>query len=184
MTGTIRALDRENGSGVILSETGTKVPFDAASVLAYDAKYLAVGQRVTFESGMGTAARAVNVCVFRPTGGVEPKAATPDCLRYMGFQQGETGRMYRFENVFPADRQGSFLVAADLSLFAKHRIALQEGPAICLRLLTDELRDPGCRPATFKLTERHLLDFLARRPPPRTSPGPKRIKRPSPAPVT
>ncbi|MBZ5607176.1 MAG: hypothetical protein LAP38_02880 [Acidobacteriia bacterium] len=61
---------------------------------------------------------------------------------YMGFSQRANVRSYRFQGVVPKERPSKlaknheFLLIADMSLLAEHRIRVQDGPNLCLRILT------------------------------------------------
>ena len=80
-------------------------------------------------------------------------------------------------------------MAANLALFHSLRIGIQEGPALCMRVIAAELEagrnweDLACCP----LTEQHLREYLASRPVPGAK-APKTPRRPSvysaPAPWT
>ena len=60
---------------------------------------------------------------------------------YMGFSQRANVRSYRFQGVVPKERPSKlaknheFLLIADMSLLAEHRIRVQDGPNLCLRIL-------------------------------------------------
>ncbi len=60
-------------------------------------------------------------------------------LHYNGFTQLDNVREFIFHGVSPGEETKIILVAADLSLFAKHHVALQEGPLLCQRKLSSEL---------------------------------------------
>jgi len=92
-------------------------------------------------------------------------------LRYTGFEHSGSTRVFRFEQIVPSEDRRIFLVTVELSLFAKHHIALQEGPGLCLRLLTTDSGvgdrdDPKSRRA---LSDRDMLEHNARRPAARKS---------------
>ena len=76
-------------------------------------------------------------------------------LRYMGFDQAKNIRGYKFEGV-AADETATthFVVNADLALFMKHRVGLQEGPALCLKKLSADLE--ALQPFPHELTSRDL----------------------------
>lgn len=180
MTGRIKMLSGENASGFIKAENGLSVHFDSSAVLAYDAIRLAVGQLVTFDLEGGNCTKAVNVCVQRqhPVPHAEEKRLESIRLRYMGFEQSESIRAYRFERISAGTETKTFIVTTDLALFRKHHVGIQEGPALCLHLLTGELNaaDAAHRPPSqCSLTDRDMLAHLASRPVPRTKPGPKRM---------
>jgi hypothetical protein len=57
-------------------------------------------------------------------------------------------------------------VAANLALFHTMRIAIQEGPALCMRVIAAEL-EAGSKwedLTSCMLTEQHMRDHLANRP--------------------
>ena len=61
-------------------------------------------------------------------------------LRYMGFDQAKSIREYRFDGVSDKGKAMThFLVRADLALFVTYHVALQEGPALCLKKLSADL---------------------------------------------
>jgi hypothetical protein len=172
MTGKIKLLNTENASGCIDAENGLRFHFDSCAVLAYDATFLAVGQLVTFDLEKGSSSRAVNVCVQRSRAvpHVDGKRDT-NALRYMGFDQMASIRSYKFERTALGEETEMFIVTTDLALFTKHHIGIQEGPTLCLHLLTAELATAGAadRPhfhCTF--TEQDMLTHVASRPVPGT----------------
>lgn len=171
MTGTITIFDDARGSGVISAADGLQVRFDLSAVLAYDAMGLAVGQPVTFDVLRGNHPKASNVSVdhqYRGRPGVESRDSIPP--RYMGFDHRGNLRLYRFERIVPGESRTTLVVNADLALFTKHHVGIQEGPALCLRLLvaaldaTDIALDP-LHPA-YVLTDREMLAYLGSRPVP------------------
>jgi hypothetical protein len=60
-------------------------------------------------------------------------------LRYLGFDQSQNSRTYRFDRVAKTGATGTFLVTVDLTLFRTHHVALQEGPSLCARKLAADL---------------------------------------------
>jgi cold shock CspA family protein len=176
MTGTIAIFDDRSASGVISAEDGLRVRFDSGAVLAYDAANLAVGQSVTFDVVRGNDPKAFNVCVDHPHGrrpGAEPRETMPP--RYVGFDQSGNLRLYRFERVVPGKSRTTVIVNADMALFTKHHVGIQEGPALCLRLLVAALDTAdSVLPPPYALTDREMLAYLASRPEPGKRPGSKR----------
>ena len=77
-------------------------------------------------------------------------------LRYMGFDQAENIREYKFESGAAGETAEHFVVGADLALFTQYRVALQEGPALCLKKLTADLETPQQLP--HQLTNAHIAD--------------------------
>jgi hypothetical protein len=63
-------------------------------------------------------------------------------LRYMGFEQAKAVRVYRFDRIEERVPTIRYTVTADLALFLKHHIGIQEGPTLCARKLTSDLESP------------------------------------------
>jgi len=172
MTGRIKALGRGNSSGVIRAENGRSVPFDSSALLAYDVGCLAEGLLVTFDMEGGYGPRAVNVCVHKEH--VARRPALPGqhsaCLRYLGFEQAQNVRAYRFERLLPGEETTTLLVTADMTLFARYHVALQEGPGLCLHLLLAAEPDAPAQQITrpqagnHTLTEQDILAHMAAHP--------------------
>jgi hypothetical protein len=183
MTGKIRNLNYESASGVIDAENGVKHHFDLSAVLAYDAAYLATGQTVTFDLENGHNSKAVNICVqkSRHVPHAEGKKDATS-IRYMGFQQVASIRTFRFERTALGEETETFVVTADVTLFTKHHVGIQDGPVLCLRLLSAELgattvEEPGRHECSF--TEQHMLTHLASRPVPGARTHTRRVPRPA-----
>jgi hypothetical protein len=183
MTGRIKALGRGNGSGVIRAENGRSVPFDSSALLAYDVACLAEGLLVTFDMEGGYGPRAVNVCVHKEHVARRPALSGQHsaCLRYLGFEQAQNVRAYRFERLLPGEETTTLLVSADMTLFARHHVALQEGPGMCLHLLLAAEPDAPAplvaRPQAGgrTLTEQDMLAHLAAHPAPGNKARRKRV---------
>jgi hypothetical protein len=93
-------------------------------------------------------------------------------LVYMGFTQEASLRCFHFERVLTQSglsnlpRVVQFTLKADMSMFMKHRIPVQEAPAICLRILTDELEhsdENTLAPVSYAVTTEHLSSFVSAR---------------------
>ena len=92
----------------------------------------------------------------------------------------ENLRHFRFERITPGAATQCFDVAANLELFHSLRIAIQEGPVLCMRVIATEL-EAGRKweeLACCQLTEQHMRDYLANRPVPGAK-LPKAPRRPS-----
>jgi hypothetical protein len=191
MLGTITRFSKLTTSGAIRSEHGESFDFDLAGVLTYDVAALAQGKFVHFEATGRGPSKAINVSL-EPPAAVHPGAERYKeitQLRYVGFRHLENLRRFRFERITPGAATQCFEVAANLALFHSLRIAIQEGPVLCMRLLAAELEagrkweDLACCP----LTEQHMRDYLTSRPMPGAK-LPKAPRRPSvysaPAPWT
>jgi|SRR5580693_3988013 hypothetical protein len=93
-------------------------------------------------------------------------------LVYMGFTQEAGVRCFHFQRILTQARLANlpkmvqFTLKADMSLFMEYRIPVQEGPAICLRILTDALagsEESAVAPASFAVTTEHLSNFASAR---------------------
>ena len=60
-------------------------------------------------------------------------------VRYMGFDQQNDRRAYRFDVHDKGQLTRQFVVTADIGLFHAHHVGLQEGPGLCARKLTADL---------------------------------------------
>ena len=63
-------------------------------------------------------------------------------LRYLGFDQKQNTRAYRFKGVSNGEPTLYFVITADLSLFLAHHIGIQEGPSLCANKLASDLQEP------------------------------------------
>jgi cold shock CspA family protein len=172
MTGTIKRLDLAGASGVITAEDGLMVGFCPSAVLAYDVPSLAIGQVVSFDLEGGRCPKALNVFVQRAPEAVNAKEKRLEItrFRYIGFEHRGNKRVYLFEWLIPGTEKRTFTVDADLALFAKHHVGMQEGPGLCLHLLVEELDAEGTAARTSfqcSLSDREMLAYLASRPVPR-----------------
>ncbi len=82
-------------------------------------------------------------------------------LRYMGFDQTQAVRVYRFDSIVDRAPAVRYIVTADLALFLKHHIGIQEGPTLCARKLASDLELPEQR--EHILTNDDLLAYVAAR---------------------
>jgi hypothetical protein len=57
-------------------------------------------------------------------------------LRYMGFDQKQNTRTYKFDGVASGQPTVHYAVTADLTLFLANRIGIQEGPTLCAHKLS------------------------------------------------
>jgi len=60
-------------------------------------------------------------------------------VRYLGFEQRENSRAYRFEVIQKGLPTRRLVVTADLSLFLVHHVGFQEGPTLSASKLTADL---------------------------------------------
>ncbi|MCW5982561.1 MAG: cold-shock protein [Bryobacteraceae bacterium] len=173
MTGIIKSIGLD--AGFIQLDDGRDLPFDFSAVLAYDLANLAAGQVVTFGLLRGAHPKAVDIVVQKRTdpSSSDPKRRSVRFLRYLGFEHVGNRRAYTFEEVVPGEQKKTYIVTTDVMLFKRHQVAMQEGPALCLRLLIQELdagREPHC-----SLTDGEMLAHVARRPVPKTGAHAKRF---------
>jgi len=90
----------------------------------------------------------------------------------MGFTQEANIRHFHFQRVLPRARPTSapnivrFTMNADMTLFARYRIPVQEGPALCLQILTETmagLDEASSQSASYALTLEHFTSFALAR---------------------
>ena len=60
-------------------------------------------------------------------------------LRYLGFDQAQNTRAYKFKAIAKGDPAAYFVVTADMQLFLAHHVAIQEGPGLCAQKLASDL---------------------------------------------
>ena len=93
-------------------------------------------------------------------------------LVYMGFTQEAALRCFHFQRVLSQSRLSSlpkselFTLKADMSLFMRYRIPVQEGPALCFRILTSALEgieEGADTPLSWAITSEHLSSFASAR---------------------
>jgi pyrroloquinoline quinone (PQQ) biosynthesis protein C len=93
-------------------------------------------------------------------------------LVYMGFTQEASLRCFHFQRVLTQSRLTNiprivqFTLKADMSLFMQHHIPVQEGPAICLQILTDTLvgsDENEIASTSYAVTTEHLSTFVSAR---------------------
>jgi hypothetical protein len=93
-------------------------------------------------------------------------------LVYMGFTQEASLRCFHFQRILAQSRLSNlpkivqFTLKADMALFMQHHIPVQEGPAICLQILTDSLAgsdENEIAPVSYAITKEHLSTFVSAR---------------------
>lgn len=164
MTGTIHELNAQRRFGSIRANDGSLFTFYDSSVLAERFDVLRIGQLVSFEAGRGTQTHSA----FRVQSSGIPVVSPPPSqtaiapqLLYAGFDQPGSLRLYRFSAVARGEPTRHFIVSVDLGLFLKHRVALQEAPALCLRKLSRA--DLKATPGRHELTEGDLTAYVSDR---------------------
>src|SRR5579862_6250206 len=172
MTGRIENLTTASQPGRIQAENGQSVSFSTLAVWEYDLPALGIGRAVNFELKDGEPDVATNVRVV-PEGHATPQVPERRValqLRYAGFDQAKDVRSYLFQVLPPTEDQKLIVVNAEMSLFVKHRIRIQDGPSLCLHALTG-----APEPLQIHaLCEQDILDYIAARPVPVKRIGAKR----------
>ena len=93
-------------------------------------------------------------------------------LVYMGFTQEAAFRCFHFQRVLTQARLTNlpktvqFTLKADMALFIRFRIPVQEGPALCLQILTDALAgsdETALEAVSWAITPEHLSTFASAR---------------------
>jgi hypothetical protein len=79
-------------------------------------------------------------------------------FRYMGFDQRDNARTFRFDVVVVGEPHRHCTVTADLALFLAQRIVIQEAPALCAQKLASDLA--GGVEGEHELTEADLRVFV------------------------
>ena len=82
-------------------------------------------------------------------------------LRYLGFDQLENARAYRFGVIGRSEDDRQFVITVDLGLFRKYGVAIQEGPSLCAQKLAADLE--GLHDGAHELTMNDLQAFVSRR---------------------
>lgn len=159
VTGRIETIGTEETPGSIRLANGVNALFETSEVLLYGTKGLAVGQLVTFDLEKGNPPKALNISLEKQHYTPHGTEKRPQGVRYLGFDQKDNVRGYKFESLSPEETQ-MVIVTVDMALFAKHRVGIQDGPALCLRLVMAEEWPPKQR----SLTDEEMLAHLARRP--------------------
>jgi hypothetical protein len=79
-------------------------------------------------------------------------------VRYLGFEQQQSARSYRFDVVEDGQPAKRFIVTADLSLFHTHGVGIQEGPALSASKLVADLESDFT--GAHELTAEDLLSYV------------------------
>ena len=82
-------------------------------------------------------------------------------LRYMGFDQKQNTRTYKFDRVAKGAPTERIVVTADIALFLSHHVGIQEGPTLCARKLSADLE--GSLEASHVLTNDDLVAYTSAR---------------------
>jgi hypothetical protein len=79
----------------------------------------------------------------------------------MGFNQHDNTRVYRFDGLENGQLVAQFVVTADLTLFLKHHVNIQEGPDLCARKLSAD--QTNLEQHDHQLTNEDFLAFATAR---------------------
>lgn len=60
-------------------------------------------------------------------------------VRYLGFEQQQNARAYRFDVLEKGQPNRHFIVTADLTRFLEHHVGIQEGPTLAANKLAADL---------------------------------------------
>jgi hypothetical protein len=143
MTGRIEKLATPETPGRIATNSGpTQFRFTYRQTIG-SSKGLTVGQLVSFQLEKGTADFAVEVRPEESAGSLAGAGNKPYEIRYQGFEQTHNIRFFKFQVWRSGEENKEAVVTADLALFRKHDIGIQEGPGISLRLLEAEFQASG-----------------------------------------
>jgi len=91
-------------------------------------------------------------------------------LVYLGFTQESSVRRYHFHGIMPGERPSKigtnveFTLDADLSLVAQCHVKFQDGPALCLHILTtahDGMEDGSIQSLKYAITREDLSAFAS-----------------------
>jgi hypothetical protein len=82
-------------------------------------------------------------------------------LRYLGFEQTSTARVYSFDSIVAGRPAVRYAISVQMALFLKHHVGIQEGPSLCARKLaaadgTETFND-------HELTNEDLLAYVGER---------------------
>jgi hypothetical protein len=82
-------------------------------------------------------------------------------LRYLGFDQSQNARSYRFDITEKGLATRQCTVIVDLVLFRTHHVSIQDGPNLCAKKLTADLE--GASDGEHQLTADDLRAFAEAR---------------------
>ena len=170
MTGKIEVLCAHNNAGSIRSIDGVLVRFHLSEVVSGDASDMAVGHNVTFDMERGGSPRAFNIRMEKRRTRDHDHEKLWQAIRYVDFDQNGNVREYKFERVSVNGESVGAIVSADVSLFSKHHVGIQDGPMLCLRLVMAEIDGSsatGQSPFRRSLTDQDMIYHLSKVTPPK-----------------
>jgi len=80
-------------------------------------------------------------------------------FRYLGFDQLQNARAYRFNVTGAGGVTTQFVITADLGLFLAHHVGIQEGPSLCAQKLAADLQTSA--EGAHELTTEDLRAYAA-----------------------
>jgi len=95
-------------------------------------------------------------------------------LRYTGFEQIGSVRTYLFNRVVIGQKSTPMVVTAEIPMFLKHHVSIQDGPALCLYVLSSDISKPEAASAdgpSREVTEEDIVAYLATKPRPAAPKG-------------
>src|SRR5690348_16681514 len=120
MIGRIKNMSASSRSGFIQAENGQTVYFAGSEVWEHDFPFLTVGQAVSFELQSGHWPKASNVHLFEDRHMPHIPENRPEAaiqLRYVGFDQDQQTRSFRFHATVAGEETRDYVVTADVRLF-------------------------------------------------------------------
>ncbi|RPI25177.1 MAG: hypothetical protein EHM61_15065 [Acidobacteria bacterium] len=163
MTGRIEQLATADSPGVITTKTGRNT-FRYSYQFASGGIELQVGRLVAFELEKGNIETAINVCAIEAGESPTVPGRIPE-IRYEGFEQKNDVRSFRFRAWRTGEENQDIVVTAEMALFRKYGITIQEGPGLCLRLVEAELQQSNPIPTGLwerKLTADEMIAHIGR----------------------
>ena len=82
-------------------------------------------------------------------------------LRYIGFDQAQNIRVYKFDGRAEDTSTMRLAVSIDMALFLRHHVGIQEGPTLCAQKLTADFE--AQHRGEHELTNEDLLTYVAER---------------------
>lgn len=164
MTGRIEKLATAENAGCITTNSGPVQFRFTYQKAAAATERLTVGQLVSFELEKGTTESAVEVRRKKSVDIGADDGKTAREIRYQGFEQTGNVRSYQFQAWRSGEENQDVIVTVDLALFRKHRIGIQEGPGICLRLVKAEFEESvSVDPIVWRraLSDKEMVDYLS-----------------------
>ncbi len=163
MTGRIEMLATAISAGRITSNTGANTFHYAYRIPLGNTDGLSVGGLVTFQLERGNPNVAISVCADQGSAAEAAGTRRPE-VRYQGFEQTNDVRSFKFQAWRTGEENQQAVVTADLALFRKHGVTIQEGPGLCLRLVEVELQQASpSQDGVWKraLTDKEILEHVA-----------------------